>query len=216
MKQIALLILLFFSIFVQAQVSPGQVIRVVNNTTAFGVSVPVGSIIYDNTTKLYWGVITPQVSTQRIVDCTVDVNIKELTNTGNAGSATNSMEYSSSYVGSCAGSGSSSFVVLADYDFYYTAEGGHALLIFNGTFTATTPNQGFKLKYSISNSVPFKTMATAVGSTAINICFPYMIAVTRGTSYHIQMLWEANSNISTVDATAWGLSPSTISIADLP
>ena len=80
MKNKLLSILILISLSSQAQLSPSLVLRVQDTTTVFNQNVPMGSVIYDNTLKKYWGVVLSQASTRKLSQCVVNTDIKELTN----------------------------------------------------------------------------------------------------------------------------------------
>ena len=77
MKNKLLSILILISLSSQAQL---MTLRVQDTTTVFNQNVPMGSVIYDNTLKKYWGVVLSQASTRKLSQCVVNTDIKELTN----------------------------------------------------------------------------------------------------------------------------------------
>ena len=80
MKKVLTLFLVLISLLSQAQLSPSLLLRVQDTTTVFNQNVPMGSVIYDNTLKKYWGVVLSQASTRNLSNCVVNTDIKELTN----------------------------------------------------------------------------------------------------------------------------------------
>lgn len=78
MKKI-LILLLFISTISFAQVTPSRCVRVANNSTAFGETIPRGTIITDATTGKVYSAFLGLASTKTIATCTLNSELIDLT-----------------------------------------------------------------------------------------------------------------------------------------
>ena len=74
-----LLLLLFISTISFAQVTPSRSVRIANSTTAFGETIPRGTIITDATTGKVYSAFLGLASTKTIATCALNSDIIELT-----------------------------------------------------------------------------------------------------------------------------------------
>ena len=78
MKKI-LILLLFISTISFAQVTPSRSVRIANSTTAFGETIPRGTIITDATTGKVYSAFLGLASTKTIATCTLNSELIDLT-----------------------------------------------------------------------------------------------------------------------------------------
>ena len=118
-----------------------------------------------------------------------------------------SYETASGYV--TYGSNPNIWADMAGLDFTFYPKGGHVLVIFTGSFSASSPNQGFTLQYNINGVNTGRQLQAAVSSAVSVISFPHLLSVTPGASCRIKMTWKAISS-------TYNSATDTLTVIDLP